>query len=157
MKKIISFLLVLILTVCLFASCSKAPGEPATTGTEAVKYENDYNRTNDEIKSVVDNITFVQKSYYKYKDNYASISYIHFDSEKLSTNMNCIVNIDKIHFGDKDDNMIIGYKAYNDKNELVRDSFIQVSLKGVKLSKTIENIRFTIPFDTVKVEFSDYE
>jgi hypothetical protein len=61
-----------------------------------------------------------------------------------------------IYIEDKNQNMYIGYNAYDANGEILKTSYLLIDLDGVRSGKTVKEIRFDIPYETVKVEFFDY-
>lgn len=137
-----------------FSSCAKVPTEEVTTGTEAYTLVNNYPSPS-ESKTESD-VEFAFQSYYSYKGNYASISNVRFDEDDMTVNAKGFVDVKMIYIEDKNQNMYIGYNAYDANGEILRTSYLLIDLDGVRSGKTIKEIRFDIPYETVKVEFFDY-
>ena len=161
MKKVLCLLFVFALLLGL-ASCAKAPTEPPTTAAQEVTVVNplgetvinkdksiDYNETES-------NVEFVLSSYYTSARNYASLSNIHFNPDDFTVNATAYVDMKMIKIGSRADGMVIEYKAYNAAGEVVRNSYIKADLKGIHSGKTVKDVKFNFPYDTVKVEFYDY-
>ncbi len=156
LSKLFLVSLVLIMVVAFaFSSCAKVPTEEVTTGTETYTLINNNTSSSTETKTD-NNVEFVFQSYYKYKGNYASVSDVRFETEDTTENAKGYVDVKMVYIEEKNDDMAIGYKAYDANGEVLRNSYLLVDLDGVRNGKTIENIRFDIPYETVKVEFFDY-
>ena len=181
-KRIVPALLAAVLVLCI-AGCAAPPTEKVTTATEYHKVvdrfvtqtqtekqmEASAKKSSDskETKPVSQadtqpengkesDVEFSLNSYYKYGENYASISNIQIDNSDITVNAKCSADVKMIYIGERSKNMLIGIKAYNAKDEIVRDTYILIPLKGVRNGKTVENIRFDIPYEAVRVEFFDY-
>lgn len=148
----VSFITILSLA---FSSCAKIPTEEVTTGTEAYTLVNNYPSSSTETK-IESDIEFTFQSYYNYKENYASVSNIRFDEDDMTVNAKGFVDVKMIYITDKSQDMYIGYNAYDANGGVLRSSYLLVDLDGVRNGKTVENIRFDVPYNTVKVEFFDY-
>ena len=157
LSKLFLVSLVLIMVVAFaFSSCAKVPTEEVTTGTETYTLINNNNTSSSTETKTDNNVEFVFQSYYKYKGNYASVSDVRFETEDTTENAKGYVDVKMVYIEEKNDDMAIGYKAYDANGEVLRNSYLLVDLDGVRNGKTIENIRFDIPYETVKVEFFDY-
>ncbi len=171
MKSIISIFLVLA-TVCLcFFGCSNIPEEPATTKVEMHSYVDPYAETApvgenaDKFEGLdipvkyiekINNVEFVLSSYYVYGNSVAKINNIKIVDYGMSHNANGYADIEIMGIGRRKDGMRIGYTAYNAKGEVVKDVFVLASLDDAKVGDVIEERRFEVPRDAVKIVFHDY-
>ncbi len=150
---LISILLIMAFIVA-FSSCAKVPTEEITTGTEAYTLVNNY-PSSSESKTESD-VEFAFQSYYKFNGNYASVSNVRFDEDDMTVNAKGFVDVKMIYIEDKSQDMYIGYNAYDANGEILRTSYLVIDLDSVRSGKTVKDIRFDIPYETVKVEFFDY-
>ena len=170
MKSVISILLVLA-TVCLcFVGCSNIPEEPATTKIENHSYVDPYaetvvaeNASDFEGQDVpvkyiekINNVEFVLSSYYVYGNSVAKINGIEIVDHGLSHNASGYADVEIMGIGRRKDGMKIGYTAYNAKGEIVKDVFVLASLEDAKEGDVVEDRRFEVPRDAVKIVFHDY-
>ena len=171
MKSIISIFLVLV-TVCLcFFGCSNIPEEPVTTKIENHSYVDPYAETAPPAENASDfegqdvpvkyiekinNVEFVLSSYYVYGNSVARIGNIEIVDYGLTHNASGYVDVEIMGIGRRKDGMKIGYTAYNAKGEIVKDVFVLASLEDAKEGDIIEDRRFEVPRDAVKIIFHDY-
>lgn len=160
-KSVISLILVSLIVVFCFAGCAKPPEEPAESETQVIEVVeaagailNNSDEVSYEAKS--NNVNFKLKSYFTFNENYASISNITVDNETIGINANCYCDVTLIYKGKESESMKIGFTAYDSNGEIVRDSFINLDVKDVKNGKTVEGLRFDIPYSTATVEFKDF-
>lgn len=102
-------------------------------------------------------VEFQTSSYYKCGENYCSISNIRFDDTAIAANAYGFVDFNMSYVGDRNAKMRIKYVAYDADNNIVRDSFVMAKLDGVKSGDTVTGARFDIPYNTVKVVFSQID
>lgn len=171
MKSTVSILLVLVtVALCLFG-CSNVPKEPATTSVENYSYVNPYGETvappanaesdnNISTKYVetVNDIEFVMSSYYVYNNCVAKINGIDLEYDQLL--VNAVTGLADVEIMGKslgEEWMKIGYVAYDKDGKVVRNTYLQASLKGNGKGDIVENCVFDLPEEAVKVVFSNYE
>lgn len=95
------------------------------------------------------------QSYYIYKDNYASIESIRINDSEPMGNARCYVNLNVIKIKNRSSNMRLEYRAYDSSGNVVRHSYMMAKLDGVKNGDTVNNVRFDIPYDSVRVEITN--
>lgn len=170
MKSIISIFFAVIIVALCFAGCaSNIPEEPATTAVENHSYVTPNGETLPapvnaqpdvsypvEYVDKTSNIEFVISSYYVYGNSVASISNIEISDDGFSLNANGFLDVKMEGVGTRSDGMKIAYVAYDKDGNVVRNSHIQAKLDGVKDGDTVENRRFDVPRETVKIVFKDY-
>lgn len=171
MKSTVSILLVLVtVALCLFG-CSNVPKEPATTSVENYSYVNPYGETvappanaesdnNISTKYVetVNDIEFVMSSYYVYNNCVAKINGIDLEYDQLL--VNAVTGLADVEIMGKslgEEWMKIAYVAYDKDGKVVRNTYLQASLKGNGKGDIVENCVFDLPEEAVKVVFSNYE
>lgn len=171
MKSTVSILLVLVtVALCLFG-CSNVPKEPATTSVENYSYVNPYGETvappanaesdnNISTKYVetVNDIEFVMSSYYVYNNCVAKINGIDLEYDQLL--VNAVTGLADVEIMGKslgEEWIKIGYVAYDKDGKVVRNTYLQASLKGNGKGDIVENCVFDLPEEAVKVVFSNYE
>ncbi len=172
MKSTISIFLVMICVALCFFGCSNVPEEPATTSVVNHTYVNTYGETvappanidpskaeEEPVKYVetVNNVEFVVSSYNVYGKSVASIKDIKLEYNAYSAlEVMGVASVEITGIGSRKDNMRIGYIAYDKDGKVVRNSFLQAELDGVKKGDVIEDCIFDFPESTVKVVFYDY-
>ena len=172
MKSTISIFLVLICVALCFFGCSNIPDEPATTSVVNHSYADPYGETvappvnADPEESTtaavkyletINNVECVMSSYYVYGNSVATISDIKMEYEAFSSFPgNGYASVEMMGIGSKKNGMKIGYTAYNEAGEVVRESFMLAKLDGVKKGDTVAECRFDFPSETVKIVFHDY-
>ncbi len=163
MKKFIAAVLTLIMSLSLFASCAKAPTEEVTTGKSSYEAVNpmgssEIDKNNGKVVFVPTegSVDIVTQNYFKYKNNYASIENVKFDSGVVSANLKGFADVKTIKVSSRSDDMLIGFKAYDAKGNVLKEGYIKADLKGIRSGKTVEGVRFDVPFESVKIEFFDY-
>lgn len=161
-KSFISVLLVFVTVIFCFAGCAKPPEEPAKTETTVleVKKADGAMVNNDEgnfqYTETKSNVKFKLKTYYTFNENYASIGNITVDNDTIGINANCYCDVTLIYKGKESDSMKISFTAYDKNGDIVRDSFIDLDVDDVKNGKTVEGMRFDIPYSTASVVFKDF-
>lgn len=161
-KSLISILLVFMTVIFCFTGCAKPPEEPAKTETTELEIKKAdgamiYNdEENIQFTETKNNVIFKLKTYYSFNENYASISNITVDNDTIGINANCYCDVTLIFKGKESDSMKIGFTAYDKNGEIVRDSFIDLDVKDVKNGKTVEGMRFDIPYSTASVVFKNF-
>ena len=170
MKSTISIILVLITVALCFIGCSNVPKEPATTSVENYSYVNPYGETvappanadpgketPTKFVETVNNIEFVMSSYYVYNNCVAKINNVDINYDQLL--VNAVTGFADVEIMDKalgEEWMKIGYVAYDKDGKVVRDTYLQASLKGNGKGDLVEDCIFDLPEETVKVVFGDY-
>ena len=174
MKKLFSLAMILFILLA-FASCGRVPTEEITTSSEAFTFVNPLKGNTDEVTEAVNteesedetaentsaaskegNMDVITHSYYKYGENYASISSVNINSGDITVNLYGTLEVKVIRIGSRSSDMLIGYKAYDASGELIRDTYVIADLKGAFPGKTIKDVVFDVPYDTAKLEFFDY-
>lgn len=172
MKSTISIFLVMVCVALCFFGCSKLPEEPATTTVVNYSYVNPNGETVSPPANVdpnsdttapvkyvetINNIEFVISDYNVYGKSVASIKDITLEYNEFSAlELMGVANVEIMSIGSRKDNMRIGYTAYNKDGKIVRKSFLQAELDGVKVGDVVGDCIFDFPEGTVKVVFFDY-
>lgn len=172
MKSLISvFIIICVLSLCLFGCSTNIPEEPAQT------YSNDYSYVNpigaseapagtkseegqtEGVKYVqtINNVEIVLEDYYVFGKSAAKITDITFDDFGIG-NVNGYADVEMIAIGRRSDDMRIAYTAYDKDGTVVRGSYILAKLddKSVKEGSVCEDRRFDFPREAVKIVFSSY-
>ncbi len=162
-KSVIAFILAAAMSLCLVGCGANPPSEEPTPETASLDVinpcgESFTEKDNDlvQYKSSVSNVQFEYQSYYKYENNYASISNINVDDESFTVNANGYVDFNIICIKNRSKNMKIGYTAYDADGDVVRKTYMMAKLDDVKEGETVKTIRFDFPYNAVKVVFHDY-
>lgn len=170
MKSTVSIILVLItVTLCLFG-CSNVPKEPATTSVEKYSYVNPYGETvappvnaepgketSTKYVETLNDIEFVMSSYYVYNNCVAKINKVDLEYDQLL--VNAVTGLADVEIMDKslgEEWMKIGYVAYDKDGKVVRNTYLQASLKGNSKGDIVEKCVFDLPENAVKVVFTNY-
>lgn len=171
MKSFISIFLVLATVALCFFGCSNIPEEPVTTAVEKHSYVNPYGETAPAAENVsefegqdvpvkyietVNNVEIVLNSYYVYGNSVAKIGDIEIVDYGISHNANGYADVEIMGIGSRKDGMKIGYTAYTAEGDIVKDVFILAPLEDVKEGDIVEDRRFEVPRDAVKIVFHDY-
>lgn len=172
MKSTISIFLVMVCVALCFFGCSNIPEEPATTTVVNHSFANPYGETvappanadpnsgtTAAVKYVetINNIEFVVSDYNVYGNSVASIKDIELEYNAYSAfEVMGVASVEIMGIGSRKDNMRIGYIAYDKDGKVVRNSFLQAQLDGVKVGDVVEDCIFDFPEDTVKIVFFDY-
>ena len=172
MKSTISIFLVMVCVALCFFGCSNVPDEPATTTVVNHSYANPYGETaappantepgnteQADVKYVetINNVEFVISDYNVYGNSVASIKDIKLEYNAFSAfELMGDASVEIKGIGSRKDNMRIGYTAYDKDGKVVRKSFLQAQLDGVKVGDVVEDCVFDFPGDAVKVVFFDY-
>lgn len=98
-------------------------------------------------------VEFILKSYYTDGENYGEIKNIRFDDEAFASSAYGYFDVTMTYVKNRSKNLVIYYRAYNEKGAVVRNSATVVKMDKVRSGDTVEHIRFNVPFNTVKVEF----
>ncbi len=157
-----SVLLVFVTVIFCFTGCAKPPEGPAKTETTLLEVKKaDGAMVNDDEGNVEyfetkNNVKFNLKTYYTFNENYASIDNITVDNDTIGINANCYCDVTLIYKGKESDSMKISFTAYDKNGEIVRDSYIDLDIEDVKNGKTVEGMRFDIPYSTASVVFKDF-
>ncbi len=165
----------IICVIFALASCGRVPTGEITTSTEKFSFENPLGNKaetvsekeeaeqadeepgeNTSAASKDGNMDVITHSYYKYGENYASISAVHVDSGNFTVSLFGKLDVKVIRIGSRSSDMLIGYKAYDASGELIRDTYVKADLKGAFPGKTIKDVVFDVPYNTAKLEFTDY-
>ncbi len=160
MRRIIALLIAVSLIFALSA-CSKVPEGEVTTKEETFSVVNNFEEqttgSEDETESSSQgNIKIITQSYYEDNGNYASLENVRFDNERISARLYGSVDVKVLKKASGSEEMRIAYKAYDANGELVRDTFIKATYKGLWLGKTVKGVRFNVPYEAVRVEFCNY-
>lgn len=172
MKSVISVILIVCaLSLCLFGCKSNIPEQPAVTYSEQYTYYNPLGATvpatQDETEEgetasvqyvqTINNIQVVLEDYYVFGNSVAKISSIDIQDYGIG-NVNGYADVEMIAIGRRADGMRIGFRAYDAKGEIVRESYILALLddKSISDGSVCENRRFDFPREAVKVEFFSY-
>lgn len=171
MKSTISIFLVMVCVALCFFGCSNIPDEPATTTVVNHSYANPYGETvappanadpsgtTEPVKYVetINNIEFVVSDYNVYGNSVASIKDIELEYNAFSAlELMGVASVEIKGIGSRKDNMRIGYTAYDKDGKVVRKSFLQAELDGVKVGDVVEDCIFDFPEGTAKIVFFDY-
>ncbi len=171
MKSFISIILVLATVALCFFGCSNIPDEPVTSTVENHSYvdprgetapapDNANNIDPEDIPvkyiETINNVEIVLNSYYVYGNSVAKIGDIEIVDYGITHNANGYADVEIMGIGKRKDGMKIGYTAYNAEGDIVKDVFILASLEDAKEGDIIEDRRFEVPRDTVKIVFHDY-
>lgn len=172
MKSTISIFLVMVCVALCFFGCSNIPEEPATTTIVNHSFANPYGETvappanadpssgtTAAVKYVetVNNIEFVVSDYNVYGNSVASIKDIELEYNAYSAfEVMGVASVEIMGIGSRKDNMRIGYIAYDKDGKVVRNSFLQAQLDGVKVGDVVTDCIFDFPEETVKIVFCDY-
>lgn len=137
-------------------------GEAVTKATVVTVTDKNGEAVTEKVESTskstsIYDVEFQTSSYYKCGENYCSISNIRFDDTAIAANAYGFVDFNMSYVGDRNAKMRIKYVAYDADNNIVRDSFVMAKLDGVKSGDTVTGARFDIPYNTVKVVFSQID
>lgn len=171
MKSAISVFFVLVLVALCFFGCSNVPDEPATTALADYSYVNPFGETvappentkenSSETYAVkyietVNNVEFVLSSYYVYGNSVGTITNIKIEDDGISNNASGYADVLIMGIGSRKEGLKIGYTAYDKDGKVVKDVYLLAKLDGVKKGDTVEERRFEVPRDAVKIVFHDY-
>ncbi len=183
MKKTICLVLALVL-LAGFCSCSKIPDEPATTTqavysvvdeiasaeaessaaqgstTEAASENTEEPATQPSTQaadsSFISSYEFIIADYYVFNKSHAKI----LDIELVDYGLTKVIGYAKVEmsglaFGE--DEIRIGCRAYSENGEVLKTSYLLAPVKEAKLKEgDTMDCRFEIPDGTVKIEFVEY-
>ncbi len=136
---------------------SQAGNSDASSASSPAGSVSQTQKENGNVGYKIADVEFVLQNYYSDGTNYGEINNIRFDDESFASSAYGYLDVKLIYLGSARKNLVIGYKAYNARGKVVRDSTVAVKTEGTHTGDTVENIRFNVPFSTVRVEFFDRE
>ena len=174
MKPVLKILIAAAIIVLCFAGCSNIPDEPAVTSIEKYTYQDPFGMTAPVAENIEDypgmtqplyyvatdhEIEVVQSSYYVYGNTVATMDNIVFDyaGTGFALRLSASADVTISAKGRSDDEMKIGYTAYDADGNKLDESAITVDISEMEDGDTFEDVLVQVPVESVKVVFHDYE
>ncbi len=174
MKSVLKILIAAALIVFCFAGCSNIPDEPPVTSIEKHTYQDPYGMTAPVAENIEDypgmtqplyyvatdhEIEVVQNSYYVYGNTVATIEDLVFDyaGTGFALRVSAFADVKISAKGRSDDEMKIGYTAYDEEGNVLDESAITVDISEMEDGDMFEDAIVQVPVESVKVVFHDYE
>ena len=174
MKSVLKILLAAVMLLTCLTACSNIPDEPAVTSVEKYTYYDHYGQTAPVAENIKDypnmtqpvyyyktthEIECVRSSYFVYGNTVAEITDVRFDYEGTGFSMfiNGRADVKITAKGMRDDEMRIGYTAYDEDGKKLDTSSIVFNIEELDEGDVWEDTIVIIPDNTARIVFHDYE